>query len=300
MFSFRKITLEDRDAVNERLAASDLRGCEYSFANNNAWQRLSGLEICLTGDFYICRCFNDGVMSFIFPAGARTDGEGREKYLSLFSELKKYSEGQGQPLVISSVRESDLEWLKEYYGDRLSVSLNRDDSDYIYRAEDLIELKGKKYHGKRNHIRHFVSQPWSFEPISKDNLEPCILFAAELYNKEKDYYGSAAIEQFAIDFFLMNMDRLDLKGGVMRSCGRVVGFSIGEKLNSDTFVVHIEKADSSVQGAYPMLMNQFAAAYAGSCTYINREEDMGIEGLRKSKESYHPAFMLDKYTVTIK
>ena len=98
----------------------------------------------------------------------------------------------------------------------------------------------------------------------------------------------------------MNMDYLNLKGGVLKADNRIVGITIGEQLNSDTFVVHIEKALADVQGAYPMICNQFAKANAAELKYINREEDLGLEGLRKSKLSYKPAFMVDKYTVYFK
>ena len=196
--------------------------------------------------------------------------------------------------------EEDLPWLREVYGDRISADHDRGSSDYIYNSADLIALAGKKYHGKRNHIKHFTESDWSFGPITDKSIEECFLFTTEFYNRNGDDICSAVIEQYAINFFLMNMEVLGLKGGILRQDGEIVGITIGEQLNSDTFVVHIEKALSDVNGAYPMLCNQFAKAYAADSRYINREEDMGIEGLRRSKLSYHPEFMLDKYTVCFK
>lgn len=299
MFDFRKIQLSDRVAVNEKLAVSDFRGCEYSFANNMAWQRLNDTLVCFYKDFYICCSFEDGQPYITFPAGVKSDDSGKEKYIQLFSELKKYMEQQGRPLIVSSVNTENLEWIKEYYGDKITWEYNRDGSDYIYNSSDLINLSGKKYHGKRNHIKRFMENAWEFEPITSDNLDDCILFSTQFYNNNENDY-SAIIEQYAIDLFFMNMDYLNLKGGVLKADNRIVGITIGEQLNSDTFVVHIEKALADVQGAYPMICNQFAKANAAELKYINREEDLGLEGLRKSKLSYKPAFMVDKYTVYFK
>lgn len=299
MFDFRKIQLSDKEAVNEKLAVSDFRGCEYSFANNMAWQRLNDTLICFYKDLYICCSFEDGQPYITFPAGVKSDDSGKEKYIQLFSELKKYMERQGRPLIVSSVNTENLEWIKEYYGDKITWEYNRDGSDYIYNSSDLINLSGKKYHGKRNHIKRFMENDWEFEPITSDNLDDCILFSTQFYNNNENDY-SAIIEQYAIDLFFMNMDYLNLKGGVLKADNRIVGITIGEQLNSDTFVVHIEKALADVQGAYPMICNQFAKANAAELKYINREEDLGLEGLRKSKLSYKPAFMVDKYTVYFK
>ncbi len=302
MFDFREIELADRDWICERLAVSDFRGCEYSFANNTAWRRLNDTLITRYKDFYICCSFYDGKPVIIFPTGVKCDDSGKEKYISLFCELKKYVNDQGYPFSVCSITDRDLGWIKEYYGDSIiSVTSDRGVCDYIYSARSLIELSGKKYHGKRNHIKHFKESDWSFEPLTQENFGECIAFAAQSYNDANGYDDhSAVVEQFAINTFFNNFDYMRLKGGILRSDGRLVGFTIGEKLNSDTFVVHIEKADQTVQGAYPTLCNEFAKACADDCRYINREEDLGIEGLRKSKLSYHPEFLLEKYTVSFK
>lgn len=296
MFEFRKIELADRDEINRRLAVSDLRGCEYSFANNFAWQRLNDSLICLHGDFYISMGFNDGVPYVLFPTGVKKDAQGKERFVQLFEKLREHFAAMGHRLTVCSALEEDLPWLREVYGDSISWSYDRDNSDYIYRSADLIGLAGKKYHGKRNHIKRFMENDWSFEPITDETIDECVLFTAEFYNRGDDH-GTAAIEQFAIHQFLMNMDKLSLKGGILRLGGELVGMTIGEQLNSDTFVVHIEKARSDINGAYPALCNLFAKENASQLCYINREEDMGIEGLRKSKLSYHPEFLLNKYTV---
>lgn len=302
MFEFREIQLSDKNWINECLKKSDFRGCEYSFANNMAWRRLNDTLICRHNEFYIsCSSDRKGKPVFTFPTGVKCDEEGIEKYKLLFEELREYAKSKNSPLVISSVNEQNLKWMTEYYKDNISVTADRDYFDYIYNVSDLAELKGKKYHGKRNHIKRFKENNWSFEVLEPKSFDECIAFAADFYNENKGYDDySAVIEQYAINMFFSNFEYLNLKGGILRKDGGIVGFTIGEKLNSDTFVVHIEKARSDVQGAYPTLCNEFIKAYAQNCRYVNREEDLGIEGLRKSKLSYHPEFLLEKSTVTFK
>lgn len=300
MLKFREIQLDDKAWIDKCLKVSDFRGCEYSFANNLAWRRLSDTVICHHGDFYISCSFDDERKPvFTFPSGARYDAEGIEKYKKLFAELGEYAESVGAKLKISSVNSEHLKWMQEFYKDEITVNADRDSFDYIYKAENLIELKGKKYHGKRNHIKRFKENNWSFETLTSDRFDECTAFAAEFYNENKSYDDySAVVEQFVIHTFFSNFEYLGLKGGVLRKDGKMVGFTIGEQLNTDTFVVHIEKAKSEVQGAYPAICNEFAIACASQLEYINREEDLGIEGLRRSKMSYHPEFLLEKYTVT--
>lgn len=302
MFEFREIKLSDKEWINKCLEVSDFMGCEYSFANNIAWRRLSNTLICLYEDFYIsCSYDDENKPYFTFPTGVKTDIEGIEKYKRLFLELKTYSEKKNAKLKISSVNKENLKWIKDYYKDRVIVSENRDYFDYIYKTNDLIDLSGKKFHGKRNHIKRFKDTDWSFELLNENTFDECIAFAAEAYNDKNSHEDySSVVEQYAINMFFDDFKYLGLKGGILRKERKIVGFTIGEKLNSNTFVVHIEKADSSVQGSYPTLCNEFLKACATDCEYVNREEDLGIEGLRKSKLSYHPDFLLEKYVVEFK
>ena len=177
----------------------------------------------------------------------------------------------------------------------------REFADYIYNTTDLIDLAGRKYHGKRNHIKRFMDEPWEYRELTDKEIDSCIEFSAEFYNKNDNADDpSAVVEQYAIDLFLTNMDRLGLKGAVLYRNDKMTGFTVGEQINSDTFVVHIEKALADVQGAYPMLCSQFATHNAKGLSFINREEDLGIEGLRKSKLSYNPAFLLNKNVITFR
>lgn len=292
MLTLRTIELSDRDWVNEALRKSDFMGCEYSFANNLAWRRLNDTQITQWNGFYLSCSWFDGQPVFTYPAGQGDLG-------ALIEEMKQYAEGKGFPLIVSSVGKEQLALLEERYPGQFAVEADEDSFDYIYLSQDLRELKGKKYHQKRNHLAKFYQNDWIFEPITPDNMEECIEFSVRFYNDKGGYDDRSAVsEQFAINTFFNHFEELNLTGGVLRIEGRLVAFTIGEKINSNTFCVHIEKADAGIQGAYAAINHQFAQYAMEDCKYINREEDLGLEGLRRAKRSYYPVFQLEKNTVT--
>ena len=293
MLEFRKIEKNDRDVIKRILAVSDFRGCEYSFANNLAWHRLYDAWICIEGGFYISMV-KWGGLHFSFPAG---EGD----LPKLIAELRLIAESENVPLSIGSLSNEHIELFRELYGDSFDVSEDEGDADYIYRASDLRDLKGRKYHGKRNHLKKIESAGFSYSPLTEADFDGCIVFAAEEYNKRGGYSEKSLIgEQYALNTFFENFGFLGLSGGVLRIDGRIAAFTIGEQINSDTLDIHIEKADISKDGTYAAINNYYAVQASQGLEYINREEDLGIEGLRKSKQSYHPLYLLRKYTATFR
>ena len=294
MLEFKVIELSDKPWVEKLLQISDFRGCEYCFANNMAWRRMYDTKITRYKDFYISLS-EMGSPYFTFPAGGGDYGE-------VFGEMKKYSEAMGYPLVIGSVTPDKFSLFEELFPkDSYTVEADEDGWDYVYSASDLAELKGKKYHGKRNHLKKLLAMDYSYEPLTEKDFDDCISFAVNAYNRDSAYDDKSKVcEQFAINTYFENFHALGLTGGVLRVGGSIVGFTIGERINSDTLGVHIEKAEASVDGAYPAVNQMFAASAGKSFAYINREEDLGIEGLRKAKRSYHPAFMIEKHIVRFK
>lgn len=294
MLEFRQIQLSDRDRINKALKESDFMGCEYSFANNLAWCRLAGSEICFFKDFYIICAFetNNRIPLFTLPSGA---GDYRE----VIHEMKRFAEYSGCPLCISGVTESSLEMLGELFPDRFDFRLDRDGSDYIYRRSDLTELAGRKYHQKRTHLARFNELEYEFSLIRETDYDDCISFITSDYNSRQDsgINHSAVAEQYAVNTCFSYFQELELSGGIIRINGKTAAVTVGEKLNSNTFCIHIEKADRQYKGIYAGINNCFARACTGGYTYINREEDLGIDGLRKAKLSYYPAFLLNKYIV---
>ena len=296
MLEFRTIRPDDRDWITAILRTSDYRGCEYSFANNMAWRRLAGSQIARFENFYLCCALEneDGVPSFCYPAG---EGDHR----AVLAEMRRFSESKGCPLVIWNVSGQRLAWLQMQYPDSFHVEENRESWDYLYQSADLAALSGRKYHQKRNFLHRFEEYGAVYAPMTERDFDDCITLAAQSYNDRLEGDHSGIAEQFAIDTFFRYFDWLGLQGGTLRLDGRLIAFTVGEPLNSDTFCVHIEKADTSCTGVYAAINQQFSAhIHAQGFAYINREEDMGLDGLRKAKQSYHPCAMQKKLCVIFK
>ena len=176
---------------------------------------------------------------------------------------------------------------------------DRDNSDYVYLTEDLINLSGNKYHGKKNHISRFM-KAYEFEYRNLDlDLVQCCLSLQESWCEIKDCGESPSLmaEDMAIYEALKNYEELDYTGGVILINSLVEAFSLGEMLNPDTAVIHVEKANPEISGLYAVINQLFCKEAWSGVRYINREQDLGIEGLRKAKKSYYPHHMAEKFTL---
>lgn len=236
----------------------------------------------------------DHGLAFAYPAG---EPENIKKALDF---LMEYSREKGHPFALYNVTPEMFAQLDQWYPDRFAVEYNRDYADYVYESEKLATLGGKKLHGKRNHINKFKNlyPDWTYEPLNDDNVEECFQMALKWRNQngcEEDPEKNA--EMCVTLNSLRLYKELGLKGGVLKIGERIVAFTVGEPLSPDTFVVHIEKAFPDVEGAYPMINQQFVQHECMDYTYVNREEDTGAEGLRKAKLSYRPAFLEEKGVV---
>ncbi len=292
MLTFREITLEDRNWAQVALKASDFRSCEYCFANNLAWHRGADTKVAEVDGFYLLCSFDteDGAPHFVYPAGT---GDLKK----LVKEMEAFSNARNHPLVITGLTAETKAILESLFPEKFRYTLNRDGSDYLYDTKKFIALQGKKYHKKRNHLKQFSGYGAVFSPMTHEDFEECIAFAAGTYNEKGGYTdASSVVEQYAIHTFFSNFDALELSGGVLRVDGTLVAFSIGEPISKDTFGVHIEKADIRYHGAYTAIANAFAGHFAKEYPYLNREEDLGLPGLRQSKLSYYPVEILEKWT----
>lgn len=190
---------------------------------------------------------------------------------------------------------SRLNEFKEKYGNKYLFVEDRDSFEYIYLRCDLVNLSGKKYHSKRNHIRTFnKNYDWHFELLNDNNKERIRNCAYKWYSSKEEHGDKTlAIEKEIINFLLDNYKELNIKGGCIVAGGNTVAFSLGYEINNQVFDVCIEKALPEYAGAYSVINREFAKSV--EYKYFNREEDLGIDGLRKSKLSYHPIFLVKKY-----
>lgn len=295
---FKRAELEDKDIIDQYFRHHTSRSCERTFVNVFLWSRQYPVKWAVIEGAMVFKSEDETHVSYAFPAG---EDECVKKALE---GMKAYSAERGYPLQMYNVTPADYERLERWYPGRFQIEYVRDDADYIYESEKLATLSGKKLHGKRNHINKFrtvYENRWSYEPLTEDNLEECFQMALRWRNEngcEEDPEKNA--EMCVTLNALRLFQELGLKGGVLRVDGKIVAFTIGEPVCSDTFVVHIEKAFAEVQGAYPMINQQFVEHECMDYPYINREEDAGVEGLRKAKLSYRPVFLVEKGNVTEK
>ncbi|MBO5852877.1 MAG: DUF2156 domain-containing protein [Clostridia bacterium] len=178
----------------------------------------------------------------------------------------------------------------------------RDNFDYIYKREDLANLTGKKYHSKRNHISAFSKKyNWTYEALDQTNIDEFLAFSEKWYFDRADAFDEGlAAEQKALKKILYSKEEIKFKGALIRVDGKIVAVTLGSPINSNVFDIHFEKADAEYQTAYAVINREFALRELGDYEYINREDDLGIEGLRRAKLSYKPQILLEKYSLIYK
>jgi hypothetical protein len=216
--------------------------------------------------------------------------------------LKEYSRENGIPLWFCTVPKEAVPTLVDEYDGTRPCTSNRDWADYLYKAEDLAEMAGRRYSGQRNHINKFKKMypDYRYQRITPDNMPRAIEFLKD-YEENHGKEASLAQEELMRTLELMPfIDQFKLPGAFIEVDGKVVALSIGE-IVKDTLYCHIEKANRDYPGSYQMIVKEFASDMRNSfgIEYINREEDVGDEGLRTSKLSYHPVDLLDKYCVLV-
>lgn len=294
-FDFKRAELEDKEIISDYFRRYPSRSCERTFVNVFLWSRKYPVKWAIIGNALVFRSQDERHLSFAFPIGEDKDVK------QVIPRLKTYCEDRGYPFTMYNVTSENYEKLEEWFPEMYEIEYDRDLADYVYESEKLSTLSGKKLHGKRNHINKFKAmfeERWSYETMTKDNLEECFQMALKWRtdngcNEDEEKNAEMCVTLNSLRLF----EELELTGGVLRVDGEIVAFTMGEPLCEDTFVVHIEKAFADIQGAYPMINQQFVSHECSAYRYINREEDTGAEGLRKAKLSYRPVFLVEKGVV---
>ena len=210
--------------------------------------------------------------------------------------LEEYASATRQPLRITSLPHCAIELMRSSGNIKYAFAASRDTADYIYNTADLQQLPGRKYQPKRNHLNRFNDfYDWTYEPLTTAHKDECLRLENDWqsHHHEDD---TISAEQLAIVRAFDNFEALGLAGGAIRIGGRLAAFTYGSPVNDEVFDIHVEKADTSFEGIFPAINRCFAQTIPDRYRYINREEDMGLDGLRRSKLSYHPAALEDKFT----
>ncbi len=266
---------------------------EFTFTNLFIWRHAYQFRISRFGTF-LCLLADKGADSFFLPP----IGEGDK--VECITTLLHYLKEKGIDPKIDRVPE-DL--VKEVHWEEngMRATLNRDQSDYVYLVKDLARLEGRRYHRKRNHIKQFKER-YSYEylPLSSEWITECLRLQTEWCDlRHCEVIPGLANEAVAIKEALTHFDQLSMKGGVILIEGKLEAFTLGEALNPETVVIHIEKANPAFEGLYPFINQAFLEKEWLDYQFVNREQDLGEEGLRKAKESYFPHHMVHKYTITL-
>lgn len=288
MINFRKLSVDDKNEFEPILKNSESFACDSSFSTMFLWKDVYNLRVFRYDDFILRAYEKDNkINSYAFPVGK---GDRYTVCNEIFNDAKE----RNIPFAFICVPSEAKKFLEENFPGRFEFEEQRNSEDYIYLTENLINLNGKKYHGKRNHIAKFerLYKEYSFDILTPENMGDALDVCRKWcrLNGQEDFRA----EYYAIESAFEHYDELDMFGGVLYVNGNAVAMTMGHPINDNVFDINFEKALTEYTGAYTMINREFAK-HLSNYKYINREEDLGIEGLRKSKLSYYPEMLFKKY-----
>lgn len=292
MINFKQITLSDKKAIDACFEGNTYRACDFCFANLYSWNaRFKTVFAIIHRTIFLRLQESDGQLYYMMPIG-------KMPIRDAFELIVEDARENRIPFQMKGISNKMWEVIQREIPGEFRRLPDRNNDEYIYFSEKLVKLSGKKLQSKRNHINRFKADnpDWVYFPlISKTELDECVAMLDEWENVNAmkiDF--SQRYDYIATKIMLENFEYLQLRGGAIRVNGKIVAFTIGEPLTADTFVVHVEKAFGEMNGAYTMINQQFIEHEASGFTYINREEDMGMDNLRKAKMSYYPDIQLEE------
>jgi hypothetical protein len=287
--NFRPLSLQHKEEIEGALKENPPQISEFTFTNLFMWRCYYQFQVAENRGFYTLLASPVGSSPYFFPPLGKGDIEG------WFEDALDYFRSRGLPVRFERLPDEVIRALPKRPD--LQVVVDRDNSDYVYATKHLIRLSGNRYHTPKNHINRFTKRHvWEYQTLTADLIQECLRVQEEwCFSKKCSESHGLINEDRAINEALTHFDLLSYKGGVIRVQGRVEAFTLGELLNPETVVIHIEKTNPELPGLNPLIQQQFLLHEWSHIPWVNREQDLGIEGLRKSKMSYHPEFLVDKY-----
>lgn len=296
MIAFKDIEPKDKELITAYTLNSPRRNCDLSFSNLCSWRFLYDTRYAVQDGFLLMKFWVDGKPMYMLPVG----NGNLEKAMDTLAED---ADREGTSLCMPGLPAEACEELEALMPGKFRFTSNRDYADYIYLRTDLATLSGKKLQPKRNHVNKFkrTYPDHLYTPITPDRIQECLELEAKWCKANNcDQHEGTGNERRALVYALHHFEELGLTGGILHVGGNIAAFTFGMPINQDTFGVHVEKADTAIDGAYAMINHEFANHIPEQYTYVNREEDLGIEGLRKAKLSYQPTLILEKYVACLK
>ena len=298
MISFQPVTLADKPVIDSFFRAKRYEQSSCTFTNLFMWRNCYKVVWAVVEDC-LCIQVTYGGATYSLPPF----GPDKERFAAALGQLEQHYQTLGIPFLMKSATPDLVEWCESVRPGQFEYQPDRDNYDYVYATSDLINLQGRKYHIKKNHLNKFKKtySQYEYRAIDATLTEACIDFATEWCRKrECDPDPSLICERDAIIDVMHNWDALGVTGGAILINGKVEAFTFGELLNEEMAVIHVEKADADIHGIYQAINQEFCQRVWSHVPFVNREEDMGIPGIRKAKESYLPVSMVEKYTVVPK
>lgn len=305
MYMFKnRINIENRQILEEYLNGYEYKTSGLSFSALYMWRDINRFSYDIIGD-YMCISgvshleLEDGIiLPFMFPPLTRTGGYDKDSLRETIYKAKKHFEKAGQPFSLRLVPFHLMEIIKEACPE-ICFRDDRPNYDYIYSTQELIDLKGRAFHGKKNHLNYFKrTYDYEYVELTSDMADDAMEFISE-FNKRKEVpaheMAMLKMEEEAMDDVLRNIEKVGYSAGAILIDGKIEAIAIGGKLGKNTITEHVEKANVNFRGLYQAINNEFCKNVAAKAKYINREEDMGIPNLRKAKLSYNPVKLLEKY-----
>lgn len=293
MLTFHKLTLADKERFDAWAREENSRSADFNFGTMFLWNAAFPRLAADAPYHLVLLRAEDRPPAFLWPIG-------NSDKAAVIGAAREYALANGFPLVFLGLEERHVSALEALMPGAFEITEERDWADYVYEAEKLATLAGKHLHGKRNHITHFLAEhdDWRFAPLAPEMFDECRELLEGWTEHAHTDQGLPDAERAAIALAMDNFDALGLLGGALFADGRLVGFTIGQRISDDTLQVRFEKARGDIDGAYPLVNREFVRLVLErypDIRYVNREDDMGLENLRKSKESYYPAFLIRKF-----
>lgn len=298
MVEFKKLDIDDRDIFQRYIGKYEFGTYEYSFLTLYIWRKMLNVEIGITDDALIVKKHEKQKGSFFMqPIGYKK--ENLKEIVNKLNEIKR--EDDSFKSLFRDVELPFLYELMDLYENNVCLYEDKNNFDYIYNSEDLASLSGKRFHKKKNHYNQFIGNyNYEIKDLHEEGVvEDCIVFSQTWYDGRQEDDEQLEYELGGIVDFLPNCKVLGLDGLAVYVDGKIAGFTVGEKVNKDMGIVHVEKGDFNYNGIYAFINKTFAERYLSDVKFINRQEDLGIKGLRKAKRSYNPVRLEKKFIVDI-
>ncbi|MFA5275744.1 MAG: phosphatidylglycerol lysyltransferase domain-containing protein [Candidatus Omnitrophota bacterium] len=283
---FKPLELEYLSIFNQAFKENPPRISEFTFTNLYAWREAYKFKVSTLDNFIILSSEKDAQMRFFDPIGS---GDKKKAMERISDDFKA---------IFIRIPEETAALFSE--DARFGLKPDIDNSDYLYKTDDLIKLKGSKFDGKRNLLKNFrLNNAYEYAALNAQNSGECLKFIDTWCTiKNCDRVEGLGNEKRAIGEMLAHYSDFGLIGGAIRIQGNINALALAQELNPDTLVMHVLKADPDVSGLYQAILQEFLTHQAGNSNYVNLQQDLGITGLRKAKQSYHPVEMIKKYTLT--